>query len=298
MNPLVLQLVYSLETSLIYSVVTIGLYVSFRILRFPDLTAEGGFGLSALFGGVVAVQTHSAWLGLLTGGLSGSVTGMVTAYLANIVRLPTILASILTMTMCFSCGLLIVGQPNQPLPDTWLFNGLLSFFNSPLSVGVAGAAVALFALVVMLILFMKTGSGFLLRARGENPSLTSELGHSLVLWDIVGLGIANGIVGIGAVLLSQRAGYANVSMGRGVAINALAAIMLAETLMPTQKLDRAFASCILGTFIIQVVRLFALNLGIPEGGLDLVTSSLVIILVWMARYRDRDGLSVLEQIRM
>jgi putative ABC transport system permease protein len=298
MNSFGLQLFYTLETSLIFSLVTVGLYLSFRILRFPDLTAEGGFGLAALLGGVVGSQTHSPFLGLCVGTLTGAASGGVTAFLANVVKLPTILASILTLTMCFSFGLLVVGVPSQPLSDFWVFSFLEGWLGSPLQAGIIGATVLLVILVGGLLLVMRTGSGFLLRVRGENPNLMRELGHSLLGWDIVGLVIANGIVGMGAVLLSQRAGYANISMGRGVAISALAAIMLAEALLPTRRLGTAFLSCIVGTFILQIVRLVALNLGIPDGGLDLVTSLLVIGLVWLARYRKTSGGNVLEQIRM
>ena len=298
MNPVTIQLLYTIETALLFSVVTVGVFIAFRVLRFPDLTSEGGFGFCAIASGLVLVKTGSAWLGLLCGVLAGVFSGAVTAVLANKVRLPTILASILTMTMCFSGGLLLAGKPNETLPDGWVLQNALFFLDSPLSVGIVGLAIVFSLLVPALHGFFQIGSGYILRVRGENPSLCRELGHSLLTWDVVGLGLSNGLVGLAATLLSQRSGYASVNMGRGVAISAIAAIMLSEALFPTRRLYWSLFACFVGTLVLQLVRLLALNLGIPDGGLDLVTSLMVIGFCWFASRRKQGRPSLLEQIRM
>ena len=298
MSPIVTQLLYTLETSLLFSMVTVGVFMSFRVLRFPDLTSEGGFGFSAIVGGIVLVKTGSSWLGLISGLLAGVFTGTVTAILANKVRLPSILASILTMTMCFSGGLLLAGKPSETLPEGWVLQDIFPFLSSPLAIGLVGL-VAVFALLVSgLHVFFQTGSGYILRVRGENPSLCRELGHSLLTWDVIGLGLSNGLVGIAAVLLSQRSGYASINMGRGVAISAIAAIMLSEALFPTRQFHSSLIACFCGTLILQLVRLVALNFGIPDGGLDLVTSLMVIGFCWFASAKKDGRPSLLEQIRM
>ena len=298
MNPTTVQLLYTLETTLVFSIVTIGVYVSFRILRFPDLTAEGSFGLAAMVGGAVLIATGSPFLGLLASVATGALAGIVTAVLANVVRLPTLLASILTMIMCFSVGLLVVGQPSQTLPDQWVLASALSWLQSPIARGIIGAGVVVAILIAAVILFLRTGAGFVLRARGENPDLTRELRHSLVAWDIVGLALANGIVGLSAALFSQRSGYGSINMGRGVAIYALAAIMLGETIFPSRTMLASMLACVAGTLILQLVRLLALNMGMPDGSLDLVTSVLVIVFVYLAKVRGHLGENVLEKIRM
>jgi len=298
MSPTTVQLLYTLETTLVLSIVTIGVYLSFRVLRFPDLTSEGSFGLAAMVGGSVLIGTGSPMLGLLACIATGAAAGVVTAILANVVRLPTLLASILTMIMCFSVGLLVVGQPSLTLPDQWVLASALSWIESPVAKGIIGAAVVLIALVWALIAFLRTGAGFILRARGENPDLTRELKHSLVVWDIVGLALANGIVGLGAALFSQRSGYGSINMGRGVAIYALAAIMLGETIFPSRTVLLSLLSCVAGTLVLQLVRLLALNLGMPDGSLDLVTSVMVIVFVYLGKARGHLGHNVLEKIRM
>jgi putative ABC transport system permease protein len=298
MNPVITQLLYTLETALLFSVVTIGVFVAFRVLRFPDLTSEGGFGFSAIIAGIVLIKTGSSWLGLISGLVAGVFTGTVTAFLANKVRLPTILASILTMTMCFSGGLLIAGKPSETLPEGWVLNDILAFLGSPIVVGIVGLAVVFTLVILGLHVFFQTGSGYILRVRGENPSLCGELGHSLLIWDLVGLGLSNGLVGLTAALLSQRAGYASINMGRGVAISAIAAIMLSEALFPTRRLRWSLLACFGGTLILQLVRLMALNFGIPDGGLDLVTSLMVIGFCWFASRREVGRPSLLDQIRM
>ena len=298
MNAAIIQLLYTLETTLLFSTVTVGVYVAFRVLRFPDLTAEGGFGLSAMMGGMALVATGSAWLALLASVATGVAAGVTTALLANLVRLPTILASILTMTMCFSIGLLAAGRPSMTLSGRGFIGDVLGFIDSPIAVGIIGTAVVLSVVTLGLLIFLRTGGGFILRARGENPGLTRELGHSLVVWDMVGLGLANGVVGLAAALLAQRSGYASVNMGRGIAISALAAIMLGEAVFPARRMGTAFVACIAGTLIMQLVRLLALNLGMPDGGLDLVTSAMVIAFCWLSRGRGVMGHNVLEQIRV
>jgi putative ABC transport system permease protein len=293
-----IQLLYTLETTLVLSLVTVGVYLAFRVIRFPDLTAEGSFGLSATIGGIALAVSGSPEVGLLFGMAVGAMVGCVTAVLANVVRLPTLLASILTMMMCLSVGLLVAGQPSSTLPDKWVLARVLDWVGPPLIVGIVGSAGVLGLVVVTLYLFLNTGAGFVLRARGENPELIREMRHSLLAWDIIGLALANMLVGLGAVLFSQRAGYSSTTMGRGVAIYALAAIMLGETMFPSRSLVPALVGCFAGTLVLQLIRLLALNLGMPDGSLDLVTAVLVIVVVYAAKVRGHLGTTVLEKIRM
>ncbi|MBL8827108.1 MAG: hypothetical protein JNM18_08985 [Planctomycetaceae bacterium] len=298
MNVATLQLLYTVETTLTLSLVTIGVYVSFRTLRFPDLTGEGSFSLSAMVAGGVLVASGSAWAATLAGVATGAAAGAVTAILANVVRLPTLLASILTMIMCVSLGLLIAGQPSLTLPDSWVLATVLPDMNAILATGIVGSTLVLAVILFGLMALMYTGVGYVLRARGENPDLVNELKYSLLAWDIVGLALANGVIGLAAVLFSQRAGYCSINMGRGMAINALAAIMLGETLFPSRTLLPALLACVAGTLILQLVRLLALSLGLPDGSLDLVTSVIVIVFVYVAKERGHIGQNVLEKIRM
>jgi putative ABC transport system permease protein len=298
MSPVTIQLFYTLEETLLFSLVTIGMFVSFRLLKFPDLTAEGGFGFAAVMGGIVLAKTGSPTFSVLAGVAAGAFCGLVTALLANIAKLPTILASILTMTMSISAGLLIAGKPSSSLPDLWFIRNILPIWDSPVTTGLIGGALVLMLIVSALLVFCRTGMGFLLRARGENPRLTRELNRSLLAWDVVGLCLANGIVGFAAVLFAQRSGYASVNMGRGVAIAALAAIMLGESLFYNHTIKQALIGCIIGTLVLRLVRLLALNLGMPDGTLDLVTSSMVVVFYYLAKGRSEKGAGVLENIRV
>ena len=143
MNTATTQLLYTVETTLLFSMITIGIYVAFRVCRFPDLTSEGGFGLAAMVCGLIMLKTQSPWLGLAAAIAIGAGTGIITALLTNIVRLPTILASILTMTMCFSIGLLIANKPSVTLPDSWVLSKLLSGLEHPLAIGIVGMGCSL-----------------------------------------------------------------------------------------------------------------------------------------------------------
>ena len=298
MNPVTIQLFYTLEEALLFSLVTIGVFVSFRLLKFPDLTSEGGFGFAAIMGGAVTVSTSSPVLGVCAGAVGGALWGLITALLANITKLPTILASILSMTMAVSAGLLITAQPNITVPDIWLVRQLFPFIESPVIIGVVGGFVFLLIIISALYLFCQTGMGFILRTRGENPRLCQELGYSLTIWDIIGLCMANAIVGTAAALFAQRSGYASIDMGRGIAIAALAAIMLGESIFLHQTIIQALAGCFLGTLILRLVRMLALNFGMPEGSLDFVTSLMVVVFYYVAKGKSDRGEGVLENIRM
>ena len=298
MNPTTIQILFTLEDTLLFSIVTIGVFVSFRVLKFPDLTAEGSVGLSAVVGGLVALRFGSPVLGLLACVATGSLAGAVTALLANLARLPTILASILTMTMCISVGLLIAGQPSLRLPDIWVFERFTPFISSHIALGLVGGVLILSLITAGLLVLYHTGIGFLLRTRGENPQLARELNRSLLVWDLIGLGLVNGIVGLAAALLSQRAGYASIKMGNGMAISALAAMLLGEALFFNRTLPQALVGCVLGTLILRLVRLLALNMGMPDGSLDLVTSSLVIVFYYVAKGRSLNARAPLENIRL
>lgn len=295
------QLIYTLEEGLIFCFVTIGVFIALRLLKFPDLTAEGSFGFSAIISALVTIWTGSPYAGLLAGIVAGSLCGLVTAILANIIGLPTILASILTMTMCVSASLLIAKQPNLAMPDVWIFSIIPGSAQHTVYTGLFGVILVMVFSLVLFLIFNKSGAGILLRVRGDNPKLFSELGHSLFKWDVLGLCIANGFVGLAAVLFCQRAGYANINMGRGVAISAFAAIMLGESfagLFKRRNLAITLFGCLVGVIAIRMVRLGALNIGLPDGSLDLFTSMIVIIIYYISRRRKPGNQGILESIRM
>ena len=297
MNPVTIQFLYTIEEAFLFSLVTVGVFISFRLLKFPDLTAEGGFGLAAFFSGVVLIKTGSTAMSILFGVFCGAMCGLTTAILTNIIKLPAILASILTMIMSVSFVLLVAGQPSITLPDIWILKKIIPL-DSPVWIGVVGGAIVLFITMMLLYVVYHSGVGFLLRTRGENPRLLQDLGRSLLCWDVVGLCLANGIIGFAAALFAQRSGYASINMGRGVAIAALAAIMLGESFFKSQSLRQAFFACFIGTVILRLVRLLALFLGMPEGSLDLVTSLMVVVFYYIAKKRPEKSYGVLENIRV
>jgi putative ABC transport system permease protein len=298
MNATSLQLLYTAQDALLFSLATLGVFVSFRILRFPDLTAEGGYGLAATVGGMVVVATGSFGLGLAASTAAGAATGVATSLLTNLTRLPTILSSILVMTMSVSLALLICGRPNVSLPSGWILGSFQKALGMPVLGGIAAAAAIVAIVGAGLMVLMHSGAGLLLRTRGENPRLLAELGRSLVLWDIIGVGLGNGLIGLAAGLSSQQAGYTSIQMGRGVVIGALAAILLGESLVPHMTLARSMACCVLGTLILRMIRLLGLSLGMPDGSLDLVTSVIVVVFYVAARRSPATRVELLDNIRM
>lgn len=273
----------AVEQGLVYGIMVIGVYLTFRILDFPDLTVDGSLPLGASISAVAITNGMNPYFSLFFALLGGFAAGVVTAVLNTKFKILHLLASILTMIALYSINIRIMGGPNIALL------GSATVFDPLINMGVpsqyAGILVfGIFALCVtsFIVWFLKTELGMAILATGDNPQMITSLGvntHSII---ILGVGISNGLVALSGALIAQNQGAADVGMGIGTIIAGLASVIIGETVFGDKSIARAFVAALLGSILYRLA--IGLALGMELGGfsfnpsdLNLITAFLVII---------------------
>ncbi|MDX1802134.1 MAG: ABC transporter permease [Marinobacter sp.] len=273
----------ALETGLIYGLVAFGIYISFRVLNFPDLTVDGSFPLGAAVAGVLIIHGWNPWLATAAAILAGMAAGAVTALLNVRLKILNLLASILTMIALYSVNLRVMGRPNIALlsEDTvltpWYDLGL-SYQQVPV---VLFSLICLVALV-LLWRFMKSETGLAMRATGANPGMARAQGIATGGMIVLGVAVSNGLVGLAGALFAQSQGAADVTMGVGVIVIGLASLIGGEAVLSPTTVLRALIACVIGAILYRLAIAFALNadyIGLQAQDLNLVTAVLVTLAI-------------------
>lgn len=273
----------SVETGLVFSLVALGVFVTFRVLSFPDLTVDGSFALGGAVASVLIISGMDPFLASLAAAAAGAMAGLVTAWLHVKLRIMALLASILTMIGLYSINIRIMKGPTVPLLNErtviTAFDaiGLKSSVLGPL-VFVVVAAFATAALCA----FLLSERGLAMRATGANPTMARAHGVRTTRAILLGLAICNGLVGLSGGLLAQAQGAADVSMGIGVVIIGLAAVIGGTAVVPGRMLVLSVIACVLGSILYQLIVAASLNagtLGLTASDVNLVTAVLVCIAI-------------------
>ncbi|WP_346915454.1 ABC transporter permease [uncultured Roseibium sp.] len=283
----------ALEAGLIFGLVAIGVFLSFRVLDFPDLTVDGSFPLGAAVAAVGILSGMNPFLATALAACAGFAAGYVTAQLHLRLNILHLLASILVMLALYSVNLRIMGRPNLPLLNSeTVFTPvealpLPHMYAMPLVL-----AFAIFAAKLLIDWFLSTEIGLALRAAGASPRMAAAQGidrnHVLPL----GLGLSNALVALAGALFAQAQGFADVTMGVGVIIIGLAAVIVGETILPARTMFLATLAAVAGSLAYRVTIAFALNLdaiGLRAQDLNLVTAVLVVAAIAAARSRGLPG---------
>jgi len=272
----------AVEQGLVYGIMVIGVYLTFRILDFPDLTVDGRLPLGAAISAVAITHGVNPYLSLVLAMAGGVIAGMVTAVLNTKFRILHLLASILTMIALYSINIRIMSGPNVALL------GVDTVFDSVTRIGVpsqyAGILVfGAFALlvVVFIVWFLGTELGQAVLATGDNPKMITSLGVNTHTIIILGVGMSNGLVALSGALVAQNQGAADVGMGIGTIVAGLASVIIGETVFGDKTIARAFIAALLGSVLYRLA--IALALGMELGSfkfnpsdLNLITAVLVI----------------------
>jgi putative ABC transport system permease protein len=274
-------LVGALETGLAFALVALGSYVTFRVLDFPDLTVDGSFPLGAAVAAKFMVSGVDPWTSTLAATGAGCLAGFATAFLNLRLRILHILAGILTAIALYSINLHIMGRPNIGLiaVDTVYTGaekaGIPSLYAPML---VLGAMVLLCK--IALDLFFSTGIGLALRAAGANPRMAEANGIRVNSMIYIGLGIANALTALSGALFAQMLGAADVSMGIGVIVIALAAVIGGTALMQSRLIPMMTLACVVGSIVYRLAIAIALStgaLGVTASDVNVITAVLVAI---------------------
>lgn len=268
------MLLGTLEQSFIFAIMVLGVYLSYKILDFPDMTVDGSFPLGGAVASAILIKGGNPILALVVATICGAIAGLITGMIHVKLKVTNLLAGIIVMTGLYSVNLRIMGKANIPLFSVkHLFNGNM---------------IPIVTLVILLILakitidyLLKTKFGFALKALGDNETLVISLGIDEKKLKIYGLMIANSFVALSGAILAQYQGFADVGMGTGTIITGLASIIIGEAIFKKRSFISMSMTVILGTIIYRTIIAMSLKLGMNASDLKLITSILVVGIIFL-----------------
>ena len=280
-----------LEQGLIYAIMALGMYITYKILDFPDMTVDGSFPLGASVSAICIANGWNAYLTLPLCFVCGIVAGTITGLIHVKLRVRDILASIIVMTALYSVNLRIAGAANLPLYnyDNVFFNPVV---NAILQENPFQTTVCLLVFVVviktLLDLYLKTKSGYLLKAVGDNETIVTSMGIDKGKVKILGLAIANGLVAMSGSLYAQQQRYFDASIGTGTAVIGLASVIFGTSLFGKVTFFNFSMSVILGSILYKGCVALALSCGLCASDLRLVTALFFLVIIVISSRLNRD----------
>lgn len=267
-------LINVLEQGLLFSIVGIAVYITYKILDFPDMSVDGTFPMGAAICAALLVKGVNPWISILVAAVGGGIAGAITGFLHVKLKIDNLMAGILMMIGLYSINLRIMGKANIPL-----FN-VRNIFKSSIP-AIAIILVMLFVVKLLLDLYMKTKSGFLLIAVGDNEQVVSSLGVNKNLVKVLGLAISNALASMAGALTAQYQGFSDVGMGTGTVVMGLAAVIIGCSLFEKISFLKATTLAILGAIIykaaIAIVLKYGAIIGLTANDLKLMTAIIVVI---------------------
>ena len=281
------------ELGLLYATMAVGVYLTYRVLDFPDLTVDGSFTTGAAISAVMILNGVPIWVALVASIAGGMLAGVITGLLHVWGNINPLLAGILTQIALYSVNLRIMGKSNLPLlRETTLMTPLRE-------AGLLGTwvAVLIFAVVVAIIGagvygFLGTGFGVAIRATGDNELMARSQGINTGVTKVAGLAISNGLVALCGSMVAQYQGYADISMGIGIIVAGLASVIVGQAIFGMTAVWQAVLAAILGSVIYRIVIQAALSAGLEPNDMKLISAVLVVIALVLPQW------SVLKRVRM
>lgn len=288
----------AVESGFIYAIMALGVYLSFRILDFPDLTVDGSFVTGAAVAAISITHGVPPIIATILAAFAGFLAGCITGVLHTKGKINALLSGIIMMIALYSINLRIMGQPTlsllrestvfKQLESIWAATGIDSFLNGLLTITGMEQLPATWAIVFIMIVvtiliklltdfYLKTEVGLALRATGDNKKMIRSLSANTDSLIIVGIGISNALVAFSGALIAQHGGFADVGMGIGMIIIGLASVIIGEALFGTKTIARTTLAVIGGAIVYRIVVTLALRVEFLEtGDMKLITALLVI----------------------
>lgn len=260
----------AVELGLLYALMALGVYITFRILDFPDLTVDGSFTTGGAIAAIMISNGYSPWLSTLAALLGGLVAGAITGLLHTKGKINGLLSGILMMIALYSINMRIMGRPNISLL------GADTIFNS---IGAIPLMVIIVVITKLLLdAFLKTDLGLALRATGDNPRMIGSFGTNTDNTKIIGVSLSNGMVALSGAVVAQQSGFADISMGIGMIVIGLASVIIGEAIFGSMNVFRATIAAVLGSVVYRIVVAFALRVEwLKASDLKLITAIIVVV---------------------
>lgn len=289
-----LLLIHAIEQGLAFGIAALGVFLTYRILKFPDLTVDGSFVTGAAIASLLLINTTiDPFSVLLIAFLAGCLAGVVTGLLNTRLGITNLLAGVLTMIMLYSINLRIMGRPNLSLLRVDTATRIVDRLWSPLGSFSILVFVALltFAIKLLLDLFLRTEVGFALRATGDSESMITAQGVDTKRMKVLGLALSNGLVALSGALVAQYSGFADIGMGIGMIVTGLAAVIIGGTLIRSSRVGWMTLSVLVGSLVYRVAVTLALRyghvVGFQASDLKLITALLVVLALVLPKLREQ-----------
>ena len=288
-------LIGAFTMGLILSLLALGVFISFRVFDFPDITADGSITFGAAVAAILIVKGSNPALATMAGFVAGFLAGTVTGILHTKFKINKLLSGILVMIALYSVNLHVMGKSNVPLLSettlaTYGGNAASAILGGTTSVNLLGwdvyvhdASTLIAAFITIglvggiLYLFFRTNLGTAMRATGDNPQMIRALGVNVDVMIILGLALSNGLIGLSGALLAQYQGFADVQMGIGMIVLGLASVIIGETLVGTGYLGLTIVGVVMGSVLFRLLVAIALLWGLNPNDLKLITAAFVFI---------------------
>ena len=282
MPPFMIQgiLTSSLSDGLIYAFVAVGVFITFRVLSFPDLTVDGSFVTGGSISAIMIAAGYNPFLATACAVFGGLACGAITGLLNTKLKLSALLAGILMMVSLYSVNLRIMSGANIPLlREITIFQSIAQFLGTSKNVFLVIGILAALTFIVFMILnwLLHTEIGLALRASGDNEQMIRGLGSDTDKNLIVGCSLSNGLVGLSGALVAQNQGFCDVNMGIGMIVMGLAAVIIGEALLRPRGVASMLLAALVGTLVYRLFITIALRVGLPPGDLKLITAVLVVV---------------------
>lgn len=280
---------YAVEQGLLYCFMVLGVFITFRVLDFPDLTVDGSLPLGAAVTAAMATSGYSVWLATAAGLGAGLIAGLFTGLLHLLLKMgrsdstnygPKLLSGILMMTGLYTVNLRVMGRSNIPLlnVDT-MFDSLGGLISVTMRGWSLVAALVVFMLIIKFILdwFLHTEMGLALRATGDNEQMIRSLGVNTDRLRVLGLALSNGLVALTGSIVAQQQGFADVGMGIGTIVAGLAGVIIGEVVFGIRSISWVLFSVVGGSITYRLLIALSLRMGIQPTDVKLLTAILVVI---------------------
>jgi putative ABC transport system permease protein len=264
------SLLGALELGLLYSLMALGVYITYRILDFPDLTVDGSFTTGGGIAAVMITHGYNPWLASLAAFGGGLLAGICTGLLHTKGKINALLSGIIMMIALYSINMRIMGKPNMSLlGESTVFSSVNAFITMP---------IAVILILLLLNLFLRTDLGLALRATGDNSRMIRSFGANTDTTTVLGVSLANGMVALSGALVAQESGFADISMGIGMIVIGLASVIIGEAIFGATNVIHTTISVVLGAIVYRIVVALALRVEwLDTSDLKLITAIIVII---------------------
>ncbi|OKL37913.1 ABC transporter permease [Domibacillus mangrovi] len=289
----------AVESGVIYAIMALGVYLSFRVLDFPDLTVDGSFVTGGAVASIMIVNGYDPFIATIFALFAGFLAGCMTGLLHTKGGINPLLSGILMMIALYSINLRIMGKPNVPLlAEETVITKIESWFASDWSI-------FLFMLIVTLMikvlsdLFLKTEVGLSLRAVGDNEGMVRSFSANTGWMKVLGLGLSNALVAFSGALVAQYNGFSDVGMGIGMIVIGLASVIIGEAVIGNSSIARATLAVVIGAVLYRIIVTLALRIEfLDTGDMKLITAIIVIIALIMPKVLDKQKAAARKKKRL